>query len=610
MTWTVGDVSGSPILTDDDHLYPGHINELRKGATNLFNAASYGTGNTGTEIQAAIDAAEAAGGGVVYIPAGTWTVSPVWPAHGITIAGDNITLLGDGAGKTIIKLADGYVAASGIPSVLSMETTQSNITLQGITFDGNQDNCVLGTFPVGFTQQGTGGIVIKLGKRTSTFGTITNLKMIDVEVKEGLSFGMIFMGSGRNLWIDKCNFHDNGYDYGSVIATYGSGLHLQYDIHDILISNTVFKDNWRDGLFMYDLNPAGSTPYLPSLRVQVVNCLFEGNSIGFDFENSNGAVPQGSDWSGLKVIGCNFKDNNRLAYNYGYASPALNISGVGAVVQGDFFTGNHGGANIGQIGSGKVVVNGCVFSENNASPTQNTRGQAIQLSPNVAGTITNCVFYGHALNAVHLRGPTGDQVGVIISNNRFELNGGHGIYGYRHAGKVTVTGNIFLNNGQLLTDTYADLHFDDAGSLPYSVNSNINGNTFLALETAKTKYGIWIKSSVNSTGNLIQNNFFSGHTTIGILHSGTTDTVRNNIGFTTEAKGTGTIASGATTAVITHGLSVTPTLKDITVTLGELSTTDPGQIYITAIGATTFTVNCRTNPGVSGLDFAWQAIVL
>lgn len=28
-TWTTGDVSGSETLTDNDHLYPGHVNELR-----------------------------------------------------------------------------------------------------------------------------------------------------------------------------------------------------------------------------------------------------------------------------------------------------------------------------------------------------------------------------------------------------------------------------------------------------------------------------------------------------------------------------------------------------------------------------------------------------
>lgn len=70
--------------------------------------------------------------------------------------------------------------------------------------------------------------------------------------------------------------------------------------------------------------------------------------------------------------------------------------------------------------------------------------------------------------------------------------------------------------------------------------------------------------------------------------------------------GTGTIASGATSTVITHGLTYSPLLGQITIIGGENPTNAVGDIYITAIGATNFTVNVRNDPGASNWDFGWS----
>jgi hypothetical protein len=79
--------------------------------------------------------------------------------------------------------------------------------------------------------------------------------------------------------------------------------------------------------------------------------------------------------------------------------------------------------------------------------------------------------------------------------------------------------------------------------------------------------------------------------------------------FISENKGTGTITSGNTSVAVTHGLSATPSLEDIQIVLGEQGTNDPGNVWVDTIGATTFTVNCRNDPGASGLDFGWHAKV-
>lgn len=71
------------------------------------------------------------------------------------------------------------------------------------------------------------------------------------------------------------------------------------------------------------------------------------------------------------------------------------------------------------------------------------------------------------------------------------------------------------------------------------------------------------------------------------------------------AHGYGTIASGSTTVDVTHGLGMTPILKDISVT----PTTTWGnatKFWISNAGATTFRINLNVDPAAT-VGFAWQA---
>lgn len=94
-----------------------------------------------------------------------------------------------------------------------------------------------------------------------------------------------------------------------------------------------------------------------------------------------------------------------------------------------------------------------------------------------------------------------------------------------------------------------------------------------------------------------------------VILSGTTTApkFRNVKGYVTANSGTGSIASGATTAVVSHGLAVTPTLDDISVVFGEQGTNDYGRWWVSNITSTQFTLNVSADPGASNLDFAWRA---
>ncbi len=113
-TLSKGDVSNSETLTDNDHLYPAHINELRQlisvNIPELMNRGDFpytaivapstesGKGNYYTDIQSAIDSLPSSGG-VVFIKPGTYEITST-----ITITKHFVALIGSGARRTYIEM--------------------------------------------------------------------------------------------------------------------------------------------------------------------------------------------------------------------------------------------------------------------------------------------------------------------------------------------------------------------------------------------------------------------------------------------------------------------------------------------------------------------------
>lgn len=122
--------------------------------------------------------------------------------------------------------------------------------------------------------------------------------------------------------------------------------------------------------------------------------------------------------------------------------------------------------------------------------------------------------------------------------------------------------------------------------------------------------------STNITGNTFARSSATSHyATSEVINNGNTSQylkayIRNNQGLADMVGGqanwgTGTIASGATTAVITHGLDFTPVASNIEV-VQTSTATNQGPFWVTTIGATTFTVN-HIDPGAGGVNFSWKA---
>lgn len=164
--------------------------------------------------------------------------------------------------------------------------------------------------------------------------------------------------------------------------------------------------------------------------------------------------------------------------------------------------------------------------------------------------------------------------------------------------RANLEGNTWEINSNGNVGVYNSLQLENNCSY-----TKIVGNQFIGSSIARAAIAI-----IHSTSNkvIIMANAMDSHTlSPPIFDVGTGTIIRNNIGYVTENSGTGMITSGSTSVVITHGLSYTPAASDITITPSNKSTNDYGNIWISNITPTQFTVNVRNDPGPSNLIFSW-----
>jgi parallel beta-helix repeat protein len=210
-----------------------------------------------------------------------------------------------------------------------------------------------------------------------------------------------------------------------------------------------------------------------------------------------------------------------------------------------------------------------------------------------------------------------------IADNQCILNGRHGI-SLSSSGYCTISANTILNNGStgllifrsgfgsVMANTIGNngatgaspgIHLDDDGS-GASSNTRIIGNVISDLGAGNQTTGIL--NDVSAFNTTIIGNEITAATEVNIL-GGSVLYARDNIGWVTQNEGNTSILSGTTSITVNHGLDVTPVARDFTVVQSGVSTVAAGNIWITSVTSTQFTINCQTNPGASGLPLEWKA---
>jgi hypothetical protein len=281
-----------------------------KGAA--FNVLDYGaTGNGSTDdtvaILAALTAANAAGGGTVYFPAGTY----IFPSNLTVTSFNNIALQGAGQGNTVLKTTIAPATPAFGTALIISFISCSYISVQDITFDFNSilptnSNCCAFGFVFGShfyvnncavingRQNGIGFNQVQdftvtncyLQRAGGAIGSYQNEAIIvsagsAQAVKNGhianntiTGWGTLF--SGLNLLIAN-----------NIISTwgYGGGITINSDAYTnnaILIGN-VCKDS--TGLDANATYPAGIECWAPQSIIQGNYC----------YNNSSGGIAFGGD---------------------------------------------------------------------------------------------------------------------------------------------------------------------------------------------------------------------------------------------------------------------------------------------------------------------------
>lgn len=238
--------------------------------------------------------------------------------------------------------------------------------------------------------------------------------------------------------------------------------------------------------------------------------------------------------------------------------------------------------------------------------------KAIYLTGGGSVQITGIHTYDNAVNNIHFNG-AGSR--TKITGCKIEGAGQHGVLidsttaGYSD---IQIVNCNLANNGDSATNTYDQIHITGPSgngitrtNIGHCSFTNKGSNTNLA------RYGINLNSTAVQTATIIGNAFGPAtHFGTGPFRDagsgGSVRQVRGNGGYITEATGTATVASGSTTVAVTHGLGFTPTVGNIQLTptnnLGNAA-----KFWVSAPGATTFTINVNADPGATTATFAWRA---
>lgn len=215
--------------------------------------------------------------------------------------------------------------------------------------------------------------------------------------------------------------------------------------------------------------------------------------------------------------------------------------------------------------------------------------------------IISCNFVGGTNNCIGIRVQNAKDTRIIGCT----FDGVSGDSVFIAGNKCIVSGNEFSSPGDQGNIAASGVH------LEYNTHYNIISSN--SLETSaiagKTRSLIREESTGGSGSNLITGNSLSTNAapTIALLESAGAGTIlRNNIGWVTESTGTATVANGTTNIVVSHGLSITPTAQQITLTpTNNLGTA--AKYWVSALTSTQFTINVDVSPGATTATFGWSA---
>ena len=549
-------VSSFMATVNDDNSAALAMNTLNGISVYNVKNPSYGaTGDGSTDdtaaIQAAIDAANAASGGIVYFPASS--TSYVISSR-LTLYSD-ITLLGDNFATSTI-----FLKASS-DSLMVYALARDNIKILNLTFDGNNDN-------------GNTDLLFRLRACHNT--EVARCKLTNTDSHA------ISLISSTTRTCENNTFHHNIIEDTGGIGIKITGVGDDDDTEDVLYT----KANYN---FFYDTDYSAIEVYGQYCHYAEIigNIAFECVTGVYEAENgcSDVIIADNIAIGTIEHASLGNKGTIRVGGESG-------TEGKRFVVENNLIIGDSTEEAYGIIASGAEDV---IIRGNQVYDIGATDGAAIYISTGcdnvqvlnnyiedseykgiyVAADNERIIISGNIVIDT-VQESIGSKSPAIITNNWCDEAGTSGIYLQSAASRSIVSGNICKNANNGESGTRAGIHLADVS---YCV---ITGNICFDDQDSETQdYGIY--STGTSALNIIRNNELSDNKTgaVSLVGANYTD---DTVGIVTFTSTDATPSVSASNIFITAG----------TTTITDFDDGYTGKI-ITIIGASSLTITDGTN---------------
>lgn len=365
-----------------------------------YGATGNGTTDDYTAINNAITACDTAGGGVVYFPHGTYSIT-----QGLTIWNDNVVLAGETKGSSIIKPVTGFsydVINTPIPGTSgSSGYTQTYLGVENLTLDCSN---------MTGTTNGRGNGIHFYGVRYS--------HVRDLIILNCPNWGIVLDGDATNTSYS-IDVRDNYIDGGAA------GLLLCFSDLANIVDNTFAHANATTAA----TEPIFSTPsnvgYL--LRLMSVNGLVQGNvfqsggsytSPALEIETAGSVRVIGNRFDRCRYQAIKTSSNNTIIQGNEISNPSSvgSVEGITLAAGTNLIIGNDFNINSGAAHYTYCISESVLQSNNIIQSNRFVVGTSGAINLN-AGSTGNHVFGNPGYNPVgHITSPTVPTTGTGFTN--------------------------------------------------------------------------------------------------------------------------------------------------------------------------------------------------
>ena len=435
-----------------------------------FGADPTGSTDSTAAINAAITAANAAGGGKVYFPAGLYLIGTT--THVVMLS--NVSLVGAGWASKI-KLANNTPISASLAGIVANSCT--NISVRDLYLDGNRANQTILT----------GLLRIDACSNVDVCGNVmVNCNNVCVYFVNGCSHVLC----NENIMVD----------------SHGTNIKVGHESSDIIIDGNSLYDTGaftahNDGFIMTRFGTTGQKNIVISNNSMIspngaglamALWLISGNNITV----SGNSIEVGSPTASTVYVDAEASMRDIAISGNTIYAPSGGISGIRVLERS-------AGKNISRLAISGNTIRGLVST-------------AISVVPSYASTFSELSITGNTINTT--MDGTGDKgilitsEGAVISGNTISMTG-------------SVAGDGIGIGSSLVTVTGNNVNMNSAGSrgiITFGSYTNITGNTV----KGTTSYGIRCDAATNY--NLVVGNVLNS-CALGILNGGANSVTASNI---------------------------------------------------------------------------------